>query len=273
MTHAFSELYIENAQRVFAQMTHYVIHDLKMEYDPFFRLFVQSGVAAQFEKGNPRYVAGMSGTELADEVMRRVTGYGCAIESEPYYDRTEAYWTGFTIAWYQWYDNCSFRELFAEVPCSSIAGMYPKYHEMDLMHSADEIRRLRRLSAYRNRIGLKYKREQAGLSQRDLAEISGVPVRTIQQYEQQQKDIRKAAYETVCRLADVLGIRRSAEGLHSTARSALSLYEIKSEKSAHQSDFHSLFRMAQSLFPLYYSRRLPISGGIPMNGLWICTTE
>ena len=97
MTHAFSELYIENAQRVFAQMTHYVIHDLKMEYDPFFRLFVQSGVAAQFEKGNPRYVAGMSGTELADEVMRRVTGYGCAIESEPYYDRTEAYWTGFKI--------------------------------------------------------------------------------------------------------------------------------------------------------------------------------
>ena len=91
MTHAFSELYIENAQRVFAQMTHYVIHDLKMGYDPFFRLFVQSGVAAQFEKGNPRYVAGMSGTELADEVMRRVTGHGCAIESEPYYDRTEAY--------------------------------------------------------------------------------------------------------------------------------------------------------------------------------------
>ena len=52
MTHAFSELYIENAQRVFAQMTHYVIHDLKMGYDPFFRLFVQSGVAGQFEKGN-----------------------------------------------------------------------------------------------------------------------------------------------------------------------------------------------------------------------------
>ena len=52
MTHAFSELYIENAQRVFAQMTHYVIYDLKMEYDPFFRLFVQSGVAGQFEKGN-----------------------------------------------------------------------------------------------------------------------------------------------------------------------------------------------------------------------------
>ena len=48
---------------------------------------------------------------------------------------------------------------------------------------------------------LKKIREDRGLSK---AEISGVPVRTIQQYEQQQKDIRKAAYETVCRLADAL---------------------------------------------------------------------
>ena len=79
-----------------------------------------TGAYAQFEKGNPRYVAGMSGTELADEVMRRVTGHGCTIESEPYYDRTEAYWTGFTLAWYQWYDNCSFREL---IVCHALLGI------------------------------------------------------------------------------------------------------------------------------------------------------
>ena len=93
-------------------------------------------------KGIPSFVAEMSGTELADEVMKRVTGRVSTVESVPYYDRTEAYWTSFTIACYQWYENCSLRELFAEVPCSSIAGMYPKYHEMDLMHSADGIRRL-----------------------------------------------------------------------------------------------------------------------------------
>ena len=80
---------------------------------------------------------------------------------------------------------------------------------MDLQHSADEINRLRRLSAYTGSIGLKRLREQAGLSQRELAEASGVPVRTIQQYEQGQKDIRRAAWETVSRLAAALHCNRS----------------------------------------------------------------
>ena len=204
MTHAYSELYIENAQKVLAQMMHYAVYDIEMEYDSFSKLFVQSGIAEQFGRGNPRYVAGMSGTELAMEVIRRVTGHGCNVEARYYFDRSDAYWTGFTIAWYQWYTNCSFRELFLEVPCSTIAGMYRKYHEMDLMHSAEEISRLRRLSAYRIRLGLKNMRENAGMSQRELAEASGVPVRTIQQYEQRQKDIRKAAYDTVSRLANAL---------------------------------------------------------------------
>ena len=74
-------------------------------------------------------------------------------------------------------------------------------------HSADEINRLRRLSAYAGSIGLKRLREQAGLSQRELAEASGVPVRTIQQYEQGQKEIRRAAWETVSRLAAALHCR------------------------------------------------------------------
>ncbi|MDO5133392.1 MAG: helix-turn-helix transcriptional regulator, partial [Eubacteriales bacterium] len=204
MTYAYSELYIENAQNVLAQMFHYAVYDFGMEYDPYSRLFVQSGVAEQFEKGNPRFVAGMSGEELADEVIRRVTGNGCAASAQPYFDRTDAYWTGYTLAWYQWKVNCSFRELFAEVSCSAIAGMYQKYHEMDLQHAADEIDRLRRLSAYSHSIALKRMREQAGISQRDLAGISGVPVRTIQQYEQRQKDIRRAAYETVSSLAAAL---------------------------------------------------------------------
>ena len=84
MTNAYSELYIENAQKVLAQMMHYVVYDLDMDYDPYSRLFVQSGVAEQFEKGNPRFVAGMSGTELADQVFCRVTGKGCTLLDRVY---------------------------------------------------------------------------------------------------------------------------------------------------------------------------------------------
>ena len=51
---------------------------------------------------------------------------------------------------------------------------------------------------------LKAKRELAGLSQADLARISGVSIRMIQYYEQGYKDINKSAVETMKKLADAL---------------------------------------------------------------------
>ena len=227
MIHAYSELYIENAQRVLAQMMHYAVYELELDYDPFARLFLQSGVAEQFGRGNPRYVAGMSGTELAAEVLRRVTGQKQTPAATPCYDRTDAYWTGHTLAWYQWYANVSFRELFSEVPCASIAGMYRKYHEMDLRHAAAEIDRLRRLSAYYCKTGLKVSRERAGLSQRELAAASGVPLRTIQQYEQRQKDLSKASFDTVRRLAGALSCRPEALLIQDSSDS-ISMTQFKS---------------------------------------------
>lgn len=50
-------------------------------------------------------------------------------------------------------------------------------------------------------------RKARGLSQRQLAEASGVNVRVLQHYEQGFKDINKAAAETVKALADTLGVR------------------------------------------------------------------
>ncbi len=47
-------------------------------------------------------------------------------------------------------------------------------------------------------------RLRAQLSQRQLAEFSGVLIRTIQQYEQRQKDINKAQAETLILLARTL---------------------------------------------------------------------
>lgn len=42
------------------------------------------------------------------------------------------------------------------------------------------------------------------MSQRELSELSGVPLRTIQQYEQQQKNINKAQVEYLVRLSQTL---------------------------------------------------------------------
>ena len=51
---------------------------------------------------------------------------------------------------------------------------------------------------------LKLLRSQAGLSQRQLADLSGVPLRTIQQYEQRRKNINKAQAEYLVMLAQSL---------------------------------------------------------------------
>lgn len=51
---------------------------------------------------------------------------------------------------------------------------------------------------------LKQVREKKGLSQSELARISGVNIRMIQHYEQGYKDIKKASVVTVMALAEAL---------------------------------------------------------------------
>ena len=46
-----------------------------------------------------------------------------------------------------------------------------------------------------------------GFSQSQLAAAAGVPVRTLQQYEQRRKDLGKAQYEYIARLSAVLNCR------------------------------------------------------------------
>ena len=53
---------------------------------------------------------------------------------------------------------------------------------------------------------LKFYREEKGFSQSELAEKSGVNVRTIQAYEQGLKDINKASVVTVLCLAEALDV-------------------------------------------------------------------
>jgi transcriptional regulator with XRE-family HTH domain len=80
--------------------------------------------------------------------------------------------------------------------------MYNPYHEMDIRQFADHMDELIRTA--KPETNLKLIRQQNGLSQRQLAELSGVPLRTIQQYEQRQKNINRAQVEHLAMMAQVL---------------------------------------------------------------------
>ena len=74
MTHAYSESYLNNAKDRLSSFFDYAINDCKLKPDWITALFINTGYAEQFERGNPAYVAGMSGVELARAVITKAYG-------------------------------------------------------------------------------------------------------------------------------------------------------------------------------------------------------
>ena len=57
-----------------------------------------SGVAKQFEQGNPKYVAGLSGPELAIEVIYRTEDHRPTQMPSEEIDKSPEYWAGWSLA-------------------------------------------------------------------------------------------------------------------------------------------------------------------------------
>ena len=147
-------------------------------------------------------MVGRSGVELAYGVLEEVGEPAPTRQPIYTYNRSPEYWTGWAIAYYQWETGLCFEEIQQAVPITEVLLLYNPYHEMDIRQFRDKMNELYR--AVHPETNLKALRTLAGLSQSELAELSGVPVRTIQQYEQRQKNINKAQAETLLRLARVL---------------------------------------------------------------------
>ena len=81
--------------------------------------------------------------------------------------------------------------------------MYSIYHEMDIMNFVHDIQKRLLVRGIDTR--LKRFREARGLSQSELAELSGVNVRSIQMYEQRVNDIDKAQSQSLYKISKVLG--------------------------------------------------------------------
>ncbi len=202
MIHAYSELYLECARRAMAHMFDYAVHGLGYNMRDFFELFLVSSVCEKFERGDAFTVAGKSGVELALDVANLDI---CPIEPEDVWTtmhRTPEFWLGWALAYYQWYRGCRFSELIQYISIQDMLQMYDKYHEMDIVAFVERIDEISHEA--RTMARLKRYRTLAGLSQRELAEYAEIPVRTIQQYEQRQKNINKAQVEYVIRLSKVL---------------------------------------------------------------------
>ncbi len=199
---AYDESYLNTAQDILGHAVDFAVLTLGLEPDVFGSSFAVYDISQQFASGNPRYVAGTNGCELAREVLISTHTSFRDKEDAMYLDKSPEYWSGWALAFYQWYSCRSFMDILNTVPISEIIAMYPIYHEMDIMHFADQMKN--RLSKAYPNIKLKTIRQNCGFSQSELAAKSGVALRQIQLFEQRQRDINNAAAITLLQLCKPL---------------------------------------------------------------------
>ena len=199
-THAYSPLYLSKASRAVGNMLHDAVVELGLEGEDFLKRFIQSDVAEEIESGNPKYIAGKSGLELFLEVMEKTTGKAYDTNLIESYERSPAYWVGWMLTHYQWYSGRTFKSILDTVPYNELLGLYGTLHEADIEKSYEV------LNAHfeKSESKLKTARKHCGLTQEELARESGVSLNTIRAYERKGKDINKAQFDIVLRLAKAL---------------------------------------------------------------------
>ena len=203
MIHAYSEFYLNDAKQNLAEFFDYAINTCHFDANFFSKLFVQSGYADKFERGNPAIVAGMSGIELAKKVITYAYPNWKFPERIFSEDRSNVYWAGWALAEYQWTTCKRFKDIFSRVSLTEIISMYSVYHEMDIEHFIEDMNK--KYNAIEPETHLKTIRVNRGISQTELAKLSGVKLRSIQMYEQKVNDIDKAQVGTIYKLSRVLG--------------------------------------------------------------------
>lgn len=142
MIHAYSELYLAKAQTTLGGMLDYAVRDLGFDITRFFDMFISTGTAERFGQGDCSIIAGRSGAELVFDVLL-LSNKDLPNVQPSYADgRSEEYWTGWALAYYQWDAAIPFEEINKFVPIENVRALYDPYHEMDIRQFVDEMNRL-----------------------------------------------------------------------------------------------------------------------------------
>lgn len=226
MIHAYDEILLGSACESLGRMLDFAEHSMHIKPNEMMVLFISSGAASEFERGDIRIIGGMSGVELTYEVLSR-----SGMEYERHQQRltitlSGEYYCGYALARLQWETGISFEDMLSSLSISDLPGLY-RERKNSLLESlpwnaseTDKTNALESLaSEYTDSVlqmfsagmkesgrvsNLKKIRMKNGLSQSQLAGAAGVPLRTIQQYEQGQKDINKARAEYLIMLSSAL---------------------------------------------------------------------
>lgn len=205
MIRAYDEMYLGDAMYALGSMLDYAVNACGEDPALFYARFLRSGIAGQIERGNPKYLGGKSGIELAMIVADR-TGSPLK-EADPLIDiGSPEYWTGWTLAYLQWYLGKKFKALqCVGIDVISLLERYPALHEADLSKSVSFALHLIGEEAPGRR--LKEQRKAAHMTQKELASLAGTSLRAIRSYEQSQVPLSSASAENLVLLSSALSCR------------------------------------------------------------------
>ena len=201
--HAYQEMYLSKAQDSLGDAFDYAINTCKIPGEDFIRFFTASSVSKRMENGEPAFLAGKSGIEIAVDVVLETTGKQLDCEPQEHMGRSREYWIGWAVCYYQWYSARSFSDIFKVLSFEDLQNMYYTLHEADITKFADIVDD--KMRNHFKETNLKRIRTIYGCTQAELSERSGVSLRSIQMYEQRNKDINKASVEALYRISKVLG--------------------------------------------------------------------
>ncbi|OWV19689.1 hypothetical protein B7990_00490 [Fibrobacter sp. UWB4] len=133
MAYPYDEIYLESVQKNLGFFFQISLRNLNLLPQDVQNTFLASEVSKQIEMGNPDFLCGKSGYELAliafpkiltDDIIKQAI-------SEPFYPEAE-YWSGTVLAYCQWKTGKSFSAILAQYPLERILSNYHLMHEADI---------------------------------------------------------------------------------------------------------------------------------------------
>jgi len=203
MIHAYQEIYLRKAQAVLGEAFDYAVNTCRISSSDFEKMFIASSASKRMENGEPSILAGKSGIEIVREIILETKGYEIQIEPQTHFDRSKEYWIGWAAAYYQWYSGRAYSDIFKVFSFADLQRMYDTLHEADITKFIDIVDA--KIKEHFTETNLKRLRTVYGFTQAALSERSGVTLRSIQMYEQRNKNINKASADTIYRLSKALG--------------------------------------------------------------------
>ncbi len=136
MIHAYQEIYLNSAQSALGDTFDYAINTCGINGNDFVKLFLVSSICKRMENGEPDYLTGKSGIEIARDIIKETKNQELRIEPQEHFGRSKEYWIGWAVAYYQWYSGRKYSSIFKVFSFEDLAKMYYTLHEADISKKA-----------------------------------------------------------------------------------------------------------------------------------------